>query len=195
MCHLWTAAWQGWLCISDILCSRCTHSWSVAGFPNLCRNVKLWVVKLNKICRSHSLFRFRRCRIDDTRAVHLRKITRISTFSWPLLEGRVAFCPAQGQITTIHRWTTNIVLFVHAQPCDCLFNSLHEPTSKGTSNLWFIVLLWGKPTGDRWIPLSKGQWCGKGFHIMKDIMNPGSWSLTENSLRNAGSMTWELSHM
>ena len=48
MCHLWTAAWQGWLCISDILCSRCTHSWSVAGFPNLCRNVKLWVVKLNK---------------------------------------------------------------------------------------------------------------------------------------------------
>ena len=96
--------------------------------------------------------------------------------TWGILPPSVA-----NHTQTIHWWTTNIVLFVHAQPCDCLFNSLHEPTSKGTSNLCFIGLLWGKSTGDHWIPLSKGQWCGKGFHIMKDIMKPGSWSLTEKN--------------
>ena len=27
--------------------------------------------------------------------------------------------------------------------------------------------LWWESTGDRWIPLTKGQWCGKKFHLMK----------------------------
>ena len=27
--------------------------------------------------------------------------------------------------------------------------------------------LWGKSTGDRWIPLTKGQWHGKCSHLMK----------------------------
>ena len=26
--------------------------------------------------------------------------------------------------------------------------------------------LWGEPIGDRWIPLTKGQWRGKCFHMM-----------------------------
>ena len=51
--------------------------------------------------------------------------------------------------------------------CDCLFNSLCGPTSKETSNLCFIGLLWRKSTGDPWVPLTKGRWRGKGFHIMK----------------------------
>ena len=26
--------------------------------------------------------------------------------------------------------------------------------------------LWGESTGHRWIPLTKGQWCGKRFHVV-----------------------------
>ena len=28
------------------------------------------------------------------------------------------------------------------------------------------LVLWGELTGDRWIPLTKGQWRGKCFHLM-----------------------------
>ena len=66
-CHLRTAARQGWVCLSDIPCSSCPHSWSAAGSPNLCTNLKIGLHQLNNICSSYSKFRFHRYRIGDTR--------------------------------------------------------------------------------------------------------------------------------
>ena len=34
--------------------------------------------------------------------------------------------------------------------------------------------LWGKSTGDQWIPITKGQWRGKCFHLMKSSCDSAS---------------------
>ena len=49
-----SAARQGWVCLPDIHCSRCPRSWSAAGSPNLCTNLKLRLHQLDNICSSHS---------------------------------------------------------------------------------------------------------------------------------------------
>ena len=87
------------MCLSDIHCSRCPRSWSAAGSPNLCTNLKLQVHQLDNICSSHSKFRFHRCQIDDATGRSLAKNTRKWLFSGPALQGRGASGPAQGQIT------------------------------------------------------------------------------------------------
>ena len=46
---------------------------------------------------------------------------------------------------------------------NCLFNRLSRYTSKKTRKLCAADPLWGKFTGDRWIPLTKSQYCGKRF--------------------------------
>ena len=80
-CHLRTAVRQGWVCLSDIPCSRCSRSWSAAGYPNLCRNVKLRLHQLDNICSWHSDFRFHQCRIDITRGRWLaKKYSKIARF-------------------------------------------------------------------------------------------------------------------
>ena len=55
------------MCLSDIPCLKCPRSWSAAGSPNLCTNLKLRLHQLDNICSSHSYFRFHRYRIGDTR--------------------------------------------------------------------------------------------------------------------------------
>ena len=47
---------------------------------------------------------------------------------------------------------------------DCLFNILLMLTSMETSKLRIVVPLWEESTGDRWFPLTKGQYCIKRFH-------------------------------
>ena len=64
---------RGWVCLSDIPCSRCLRSCSAASSPNLCRDMLLRVHQLDNICSSHSYFRFQRCRIDDARGRSLAK--------------------------------------------------------------------------------------------------------------------------
>ena len=49
---------------------------------------------------------------------------------------------------------------------DCLLNLLFRHKSKKTSNAPRHWPLCGESTGDRWIPLTKGQQSGKSFHLM-----------------------------
>ena len=49
---------------------------------------------------------------------------------------------------------------------DSLLNCLFRHRSKKTSKLCDTGPLWGESTGDRWIPLTKGQQRGKCFHLM-----------------------------
>ena len=98
-CHPRSAARQGWVCPSDIPCSRCPRSWSAADSPNLCTNLKLRVHQLDNICSSHSQFRFHRCRIDDARGRSLAKKYPKMALLGPALQGRGASSPAQGQVT------------------------------------------------------------------------------------------------
>ena len=80
-CHLRTAVRQGWVCLSDIPCSRCSRSWFAAGYPNLCRNMKLRLHQLDHICSWHSQFRFHWCRIDITGGRSLaKKYSKIARF-------------------------------------------------------------------------------------------------------------------
>ena len=105
-CHLRTAAWQGWVCLSDIPCSRCPRSWSAAYSPKLYKNVQLWVSKRSKICRTHS-FVCVDVELTTPGCVHWRKSTRKSPLSGPILEGHMASCPAQGQITHTNHTSMN----------------------------------------------------------------------------------------
>ena len=52
----------------------------------------------------------------------------------------------------------------HWQP-NCLVNNLLRMTIKKTSKLHITSPLWVEPTCDWWIPLTKGQLCGKHFHV------------------------------
>ena len=71
-CHPRSAARQGWVCLSDIPCSRCPRSWSAADSPNLCTNLKLRVHQLDNICSSHS-FVFIDVELTTPEGVHWRK--------------------------------------------------------------------------------------------------------------------------
>ena len=50
--------------------------------------------------------------------------------------------------------------------CDRTHNRLFRRRSKKTSKLHFTCPLWGEFTGHQWIPLIKGQYRGKYFHLM-----------------------------
>ena len=115
-CHPRSAARQGWVCPSDIPCSRCPRSWSAADSPNLCTNLKLRVHQLDNICSSHSQFRFHRCRIDDARGRSLAKSTRKWLFLGPALQGRGASSPAQGQVTHTNHTPMN---YKYCLVCAC----------------------------------------------------------------------------
>ena len=52
------------------------------------------------------------------------------------------------------------------QPYGCLHNHLFRHRSKKTSKHARHWPLWGEFTSDRWIPHTKGQQCGKCFHLM-----------------------------
>ena len=56
--------------------------------------------------------------------------------------------------------------------------SLFMLTSKKTHSSALHALCEGN-TGDRWIYLTKGQWCGKRFHVMMSSWPEFSWSRTE----------------
>ena len=49
---------------------------------------------------------------------------------------------------------------------DCLLNRLFRRRIQKTSKLRFPDPFWRESTGHRWIPLIKGQWCGKWFNLM-----------------------------
>ena len=48
---------------------------------------------------------------------------------------------------------------------DCLFGNLFGLKTKETSKLFIAGILWGESTGCQWIPHTKGQRCGKHFHV------------------------------
>ena len=54
---------------------------------------------------------------------------------------------------------------------DCLFNLLAN--KKENTMLRIAGPWWGKSTGDRWIPLTKCQQCGKCFHVMTSSCRAG----------------------
>ena len=71
--------------------------------------------------------------------------------------------------------------------------SWHSAVVSGTYKRNFKAtrhwLLWGKSTGYRWIPLTKGQWRGNGFHLMTssyisglDVLIAIQWNKQLNSL-------------
>ena len=49
---------------------------------------------------------------------------------------------------------------------NCLFNRLFRRTAKSMSKIRVTGLLWGESIGDRWIPLTKGQYRGNSFHLI-----------------------------
>ena len=49
---------------------------------------------------------------------------------------------------------------------NCLFNSLFRLTSNNSLRICISGSLWGESTTDWWIPLSKGQLCGKCIHYI-----------------------------
>ena len=64
----------------------------------------------------------------------------------------------------------NVTVF-HSTSVYCLFNSFFWLTTKKSSKPRITGPLWGESTGYRWIPYTKGQYCGKYFHEMTS-----SWS-------------------
>ena len=52
------------------------------------------------------------------------------------------------------------------QPFDYWLNWLFRLTSKEISKIRITGPFWGESTGHRWIPLTKGQSCGKSSHVM-----------------------------
>ena len=64
----------------------------------------------------------------------------------------------------------NVTVF-HITSVYCLFNSFFWLTTKKSSKPRITGPLWGESTGYRWIPYTKGQYCGKYFHEMTS-----SWS-------------------
>ena len=89
-CHPRSAARQGWVCLSDIPCSRCPRSWSAADSPNLCTNLKLRVHQLDNIVVHTVSFVFIDVELTTPEGVHWRKSTRKWPVSGPVLEGRGA---------------------------------------------------------------------------------------------------------
>ena len=57
------------------------------------------------------------------------------------------------------------------QSLNQMFKQLFLLTSKETSRTGITVPLWGKTTNDQWIPNTKGQSCGKYFHVMTSSWN------------------------
>ena len=101
-----TTSERGWVCISDIPCSKSLRSCSAAGSPNLWRNMKLRVYQQDNICSSHS-FVFSCVELATPRVVHWWKSTRQWPVSGPVLDGHGAYCPAQGQITHTNHTSMN----------------------------------------------------------------------------------------
>ena len=101
-----TTSERGWVCISDIPCSKSRRSCFAAGSPNLCRNMKLRVYQQDNICSSHS-FVFSYVELATPRVVHWWKSTRQWPVSGPVLDGHGAYCPAQGQITHTNHTSMN----------------------------------------------------------------------------------------
>ena len=115
-CHPRSAARQGWVCLSDIPCSRCPRSWSAADSPNLCTNLKLRVHQLDNIRSSHSCFVFIDVELTTPEGVHWRKSTRKWLFLGPALQGRGASSPAQGQMTHTNHTPMN---YKYCLVCAC----------------------------------------------------------------------------
>ena len=69
----------------------------------------------------------------------------------------------------------------HQQPDD-LYNRFML-ASKKTPKLRVTGQLWGESTGDRWIPITKGQLCGKRFDIMTSSCVDDIVSYTLSSLK------------
>ena len=107
-CHPRSAARQGWVCLSDIHCSRCPRSWSAAGSPNLCTNLKLRVHQLDNICSSHSKFRFHRCRIDDATGRSLAKKYQKMALFGTSFAGAWGFWPRSGANHTHKPYTDEL---------------------------------------------------------------------------------------
>ena len=99
-CHPRSAARQGWVCLSDIPCSRCPRSWSAADPPNLCTNLKIRCINYTIFVVHTVSFVFIDVELTTPEGVHWRKSTRKWPVSGPVLEGRGASSPAQGQMTT-----------------------------------------------------------------------------------------------
>ena len=62
---------------------------------------------------------------------------------------------------------------------DCLLQSMFRLTKK-TSDLHVAGPLWRESTGDRWIPLTKGQWSRNCFNLMS-IKVPYYWSFMKGT--------------
>ena len=78
------------------------------------------------------------------------------------------------------------------QPRDCLFNHSFRRRSKKTSKLHVTGLCVGEFTGERWIPLTKGQLRGKCFHLMTSSWIFGLFSTSASSQPLLANFDWTL---
>ena len=53
------------------------------------------------------------------------------------------------------------------QQLNCLFNSLFRLITKEHQNVALLALWEGNPLVTGWFPWTKGQWCGKHFHVLR----------------------------
>ena len=68
---------------------------------------------------------------------------------------------------TLLQWRHNKRVGVsNHQTHDCLLNRLFKAQIKENIKVPRHRPLCGEFTGDRWVPRTKGQWCGKCFHVM-----------------------------
>ena len=116
-CHPRSAARQGWVCPSDIPCSRCPRSWSAADSPNLCTNLKTPGASTRQYFVVHTVsFVFIDVELTTPEGVHWRKSTRKWLFLGPALQGRGASSPAQGQVTHTNHTPMN---YKYCLVCAC----------------------------------------------------------------------------
>ena len=77
-------------------------------------------------------------------------------------------------------WNDNWHRFVWQICCwithHCLLNSLFLDNTKENFKACIAGPMWGESSGDRWIPLTKGQWRGMYFHDMTSWWYKASFS-------------------
>ena len=100
--HLRTTVWQGWMCLSDIPCSRCPRSWLSYSMQE-CETPGTSTTQHLQLTQ----FRCRRCRLDDIKGRSLaKKYPKMASF-WTRFGGAWASRPARRQITHTNHISMN----------------------------------------------------------------------------------------
>ena len=121
-------------------------------------------------------------RRSHERLIFTIEIIHLEWRSW--YQNRTPFFP----LPHIHEWYHIRILYYNyvimsamASQITSLTPAFIQAQIKETIKALRQWLLWGEFTGDRWIPLTKGQWRGKCFHLMTS-----SWSRIQTNFTLKG---------